>query len=223
MPSDDRIEKLLSGMADTYPHLRVEPESPEGTLSFVGAFPVRHEGRDVDRFYLRMVVPLDFPRRWPQVWETAGRIPHTMDRHVVPNDGDLCVMLPDEAYLTLSPDITLLLQYLDGPVRNYFLGQLCVEQGQPWPWGEHEHGLPAVTKFYGEFLKLDDERAIMAVLYHVWEGRHKGHWLCPCRSGLIIRKCHGDRMAQLREQIPISQLAQFLSRDAQAQDASELQ
>lgn len=220
MASDDQIEEILSGIADAYPHLRVEQEVQDGTLTLAGPFPVRHENRDVDRFYVRMQVPLDFPQQWPVVWETAGRIPRIMDRHVYADSGSLCVMLPDEAYLALSPGITLL-EYLNGPVQNYFLGQLCVEQGKPWPWGEHEHGLPAAIKFYGEFLALDDERAIIAVLYRVWEGRYKGHWPCPCRSGLITRKCHGHHMGQLRERIPESQLTNVLSRYAHAQDASK--
>jgi hypothetical protein len=32
-----------------------------------------------------------------------------------------------------------LLDYLDGPVRNYFRGHLLVEWVEPWPFGEWDH------------------------------------------------------------------------------------
>jgi hypothetical protein len=29
--------------------------------------------------------------------------------------------------------------FLDGPMRNFFLGQILVEAGKPWPFGERPH------------------------------------------------------------------------------------
>jgi hypothetical protein len=54
------------------------------------------------------------------------------------------------AICTEVPELTLLrgrysrMSYLDGPVRNYFHGQVFVEQGQKWPFGEWDHGKPAL-------------------------------------------------------------------------------
>lgn len=192
---------VFIGLVDGYPNLRVRGTLKDGAVVLQGKFPIIYEGTEIECFFIRMAVPYDFPKSLPRVWETQGRIPHTPERHVNRTDGTLCVMFPDEAYLG-EVSITTVVNYLDGPLRNYFIGQLCFERGEAWPWGEHRHGEDGIFDFYSKLVGADNPVVVLRVLVQVYEGRYKGHWWCPCGSGEIIRKCHGSLMRRIREKIP---------------------
>lgn len=201
---------LAQQLRRAYPNLHlVPPFSPE-RATVRGTLAISYEGREVDRFRLAMQVPWDFPRSWPTIWEIGGRIPCTPERHIFPSDGSICVLLPEEAYFTLPRTVTLI-QYLDGPVRNYLIGQCCVEAGQGWPWGERSHGVRGVEEFYQEILGTTDPMTISRFLLLIVEGRFKGHWQCPCGNGEIIRRCHKDVLYSIRERIPEPLLIRYLN------------
>jgi hypothetical protein len=196
---------ILDGLVEQYPNLHLSRRSAEGLIVLRGKFPITHAGREINRFFSEIEIPGNFPKAWPRVWETAGRIPHTLARHVNPADGTLCVVLPDEAFMRYAPTMTVL-EYLNGPLRNFLIGQLCVDNGDPWPWGEHAHGFNGTVKYYADLLGVDDAITIGKILYVIWERRYKGHWRCPCGSGEIIRKCHGPTMRLIGERVPEAQL-----------------
>jgi hypothetical protein len=202
---------IFEGLAERYPNLHSSRRSADASVVLRGKFPITHAGREIDRFFVEIEIPCNFPNAWPRVWETGGRIPHTLARHVNQADGTLCVVLPDEAFIRYPPTVTAL-EYLNGPLRNFFIGQLCVENGGPWPWGEHAHGLNGAIAYYGDLLGVgDDVLTIGKILYLVCERRYKGHWRCPCESGQIIRKCHGPTMRLIGERVPEGQLKTALA------------
>ena len=127
------------------------------------------------------------------------------DNPFLPEMGSLCVLLPDEWHLRFGPQISLL-EYLDGPLYHYFIGQMCVERGQPWPQGERAHGSIAVAEYYQEFFRTTDKLSTLRILDVVRQGRYKGHWDCPCGGGEIIRKCHGDAMRLVQSRLPRERL-----------------
>lgn len=181
-------------------------------LVFVrGTFPIAFNGAVLDRFLIEVALAWDHPKSIPIVHETGERIPRTEDRHINPTDGTACVMLPDERW-RVWPHGATLLQFLDGPVRNFFLGQSLVELGDPWPFGQWGHGAEGIRQYYAETLGTDDTRMITGYLDCLSKKKIKGHWPCPCRSGKRLRDCHLSLVHDLAIKVPRQVAADSLDR-----------
>lgn len=166
-----------------------------------GSYPVVHESEELDRFSIEIELAKNHPESLPIVREVGGRIPHHADRHVNAVDGTACVLLPDERWW-LWPKGSSLCTYLEGPLRNYFLGQIAVELGHPWPFGEWGHGTSGIIQYYTQLLGSGDPHVITEFLECLRAKKIKGHWRCPCGSGRRLRDCHQDFVRDLREKIP---------------------
>lgn len=192
---------------EKHPDLRLVMDGDRPTLR--GSLQVMNDGEVIDRFSVEITFP-DGIAKLPRIREIGGRIPHHSDRHVYVNDnGAICTEVPE---LTLLRSKYSLVSYLDGPVRNYFLGQLLVEQGEPWPFGEWAHGKAGLLQAYGEVLGVSGEPEIRRFLDYLGHKKVKGHWVCPCGSGKQLRACHLATIRTLQESIPPSVARQALQR-----------
>jgi hypothetical protein len=199
-------EKLESDLQQRYPDLRLIVIN--GRPLFRGSFPVGHVGEEIDRFLIEISFP-DGITKLPAVREIGGRIPRDSDHHINPGSGDICADIPEMILLSGQPS---LVEYLDGPVRNFFLSQIIVAGGNPWPFGEWKHGKDGLLQAYGELLGVTGERQIRAYLDYLASKRVKGHWLCPCGSTKRLRDCHARHFATLRDRIPRRIAASALDR-----------
>lgn len=188
-----------------FPDLRVVTEG--GTVFIRGNFPVMDGTEVLDRFQIEIVMPWEFPDSCPVLREANGRIPWHEDRHVNQRNGEACPIVPEE--WLLRPDHGSILAFLDGPVRNFFLGQILVEAGQPWPFGERTHGVRGLLEAYGEMVGSTDRNTILRYLDCLSKEMLKGHWACPCGNAKRLRDCHLDELKALHEKIPphIAQMA----------------
>jgi hypothetical protein len=181
-----------------YPHLHLV--EVDNQIEAIGTVALGAAGRELTRFALRVVLPDHYPRDLPKVYETKGRIPRTADHHVNP-DGSLCVGLPESIWLEHG-DLDLV-GYLDGPLRSYLVGVCEVEGGRQWPFGEWSHGSKGVAEFYVEYLATSDRIAVAGLLRMAC--RPQIAWiasLCPCRSGVVVSRCHGDKLRALKRRVP---------------------
>lgn len=188
--------KVKHDIQAAYPDLRVILE--EGTVFAKGSFPVTDDGETLDRFLIEIRFPDDYPESTPILREIGGRIPWHEDRHTNRN-GDACPIVPEEWLIRLDRDS--ILQFLEGPVRNFFIGQLLVEQGKPWPFGERPHGVPGLLQSYGELIGTTDKATVRRYLDYLCKTTVKGHWECPCGSKKHLRNCHQDTLTSLRQKI----------------------
>jgi hypothetical protein len=108
--------------------------------------------------------------------------------------GDICTDVPELILLRGQPS---LVEYLEGPVRNFFLSQIIVASGKTWPFGQWDHGKKGLLQAY---------------LDYVASKNAKGHWPCPCGSMRRLRDCHAKQIAELRERIPRRIAASALKR-----------
>lgn len=201
-PWHERNPRILRDMEaeipTKYPDLRVITERE--TVYVLGSFPVMDGAEVLDRFQINIELPADFPDSIPILREVGGRIPWHESRHVNRGTGEACPIVPEEWFL--RPESGSMLAFLDGPVRNFFLGQILVEAGQPWPFGERSHGVDGLFEAYGEMLGTSDRDAIVRYLDCLRRETLKGHWECPCGSAKRMRNCHWDELQTLRERIP---------------------
>lgn len=196
------LERLRIELAEHYPTLYID-RVMDDWIRIIGSFPIVHEKQELDRFKVEIWIPPEFPKEPPRIWETGGRIPRTLERHVYPKPGYCCFFYPDEFRLR-HPSGMPFLDFLQGPVRDYFLGQIAVEAGQPWPFGERAHGKDGGFEFYEEALGVKGHKTVLAYLTCLSYKILKGHHRCPCGSGCRLRQCHLSEVENLRKAIPQS-------------------
>lgn len=198
------FKELEEAVRKKYPDLRLATQ--DGKEVFRGGFPIIHDGEEIDRFLIEIRFP-DGITKLPLIYEIGGRVPRTMERHVFPQ-GNICAEVPE---LTILRGYSLI-SYLDGPVRNYFIGQGLVEKGEKWPFKEWSHGKEGLLEAYGDLLGVSDEKAIHRYLDCLGHKKIKGHWPCPCGSKNQIRVCHVADIRRLQGVFPPRIAQQALKR-----------
>ena len=190
-------EGLREELAKKYPDLYLSIDGDRGFLR--GTFPVIFGDVELDRFHVEIRIPEGFPQEIPVVFETANRIPRNIDWHTF-GAGNLCVIVPEE--WLLNPQSSSLIAYLDGPLRNFFIGHALAEAGQARPMGERSHGVKGLLEAYGEMMGSTEQRAIVKYLDYCSAKKLKLHWPCPCGSGRRVSICHLGQVVALRKKIP---------------------
>jgi hypothetical protein len=198
------VKKDIDG---EYPDLRVVIEG--GTVFARGSFPVM-DGTDIlDRFLIEVEFPRDYPASIPILREIDGRIPWNGNRHTN-RDGTACPIVPEEWLIRQDRDS--ILAFLGAPVRNFFLGQILIEVGKRWPFGERPHGDAGLIESYGELVGTTDPVAVRRYLDCLSKETVKGHWECPCGSKKRLRNCHLETIRTLRQNIAPSIARNALAR-----------
>ena len=189
------FRSLQQEIGKAYPNLHFSVRN--GTVLLSGSFPLVDGGNVIDRFFIEIEMPPNFPKGIPLVFEIGGQIPRTIERHIFPS-GDACLYDP----LQLSeifPEGASLLDFLNGPVRSFFVSQSYYELTGEWPFGEWSHGQEAFYEYYGAILNTKDRIAISRYYQIIAQKEIKGHWSCPCGSGKVLRHCHYSEVAKLHK------------------------
>ena len=196
------------------PFLRLQERGDH--LFAKGRFVVREKGVDIDSFSVRVHFPPTYPSGLPVVVLTGDRIPTSPDRHVN-TDRSACLYVPEE-WLARRPDDRFE-TFLKIPVRNFLLGQLYFEKyGRFPPTGERAHYGAGLIEAYADVLGVKDKiRPLYYWLRILSTPSSKGHWLCPCRSGNIVRHCCREEVSEKQEATPV-----WLAKRMKRQIESEL-
>ncbi len=200
---DTLLCNVRTAIADYQPRLKAYVE--KNYVVVEGIFDVRTrttKNRSVgilDSFEIQLRIPSKFPISEPLLFETGGRIPKEIDRHVKENES--CCFEVWVSWLarneTASPK-----DLLCGPIYDYFFSQYCFEQYGEWPYGDYAHGKPGIIQSFSETLNCPlDEEKIERLLTLFSEPGPKGNWQCPCGSNKTIAYCCTDVLSNP----PISQ------------------
>lgn len=208
--------KELSEALDGQSLLRLTEEN--GEIVIRGRFQVLVDGRVLDGYTVLIMLPANYPRGLPTVFETGGRIPPIPDRHVNPRDGSACLYVPEE-WLARRRDDTFG-TFLSVPVHNYFLGQLYYEVHRRFPpTGVREHYEAGMIDAYADVLGVKANlRTLQRWLRPIAAKRSKGHWLCPCGSETIVRRCCRG-IIQSKRDLLCSRLASRMLRNVELEIA----
>lgn len=198
------VEEIRRDLAAEYPTLHLIIEGARAQVR--GTFPVLSPERQVlDRFAVVINLPSDYPKSLPVVREVGGRIPWKRDKYHIeesgPSAGTACVLLPDARWESF-PVGAPFLQYLKGPLHNFFLGQALVAVGEDWPHGEWSHGPEGIYEYYQRLLNINDRTIVHRFIYVLSKPETKRHWECPCGSGKKIKNCCARQISEIRRKIP---------------------
>jgi len=196
----EKYSVLQEDVERVYAELHFVPRA--GGIFLTGYYPLFEGDRVWDRYQVKLQVPQDSPRGIPALYEIGNRIPWESDRHME-RDGKACIVLPD-AYWYEHPQGMNMLDFLNGPVRNFFVNQSLIDLGQNdvWKNGEWGHGAEGIVEFYEAILGTSEDKTILAYLGILKRDVIKGHWPCPCGSKRKLRNCHRELINELRTRIP---------------------
>ena len=166
-----------------------------------GKFVVWDYQGPLDSYSVLIGIFSDFPATSPRVYETEGRIPRELDRHVFPSDGTCCLTVW-EAWLAEVQEPTIE-AFFRGPLHDFFFSQTYFDVHGEWPFGERSHGIAGVVEAFSEILGVEQDRQVVVAYLRLMCRRHLGgHAACPCGVGRRLRDCHRDQVEALRGQIP---------------------
>lgn len=139
-------------------------------------------------YHLKVIVPINSDEL-PHAIEVGNQINNNYV-HRYP-DGELC----------LDTDTAIRIRFVNGfslcdwmyeYVETYFFSYEYYQRYGIFPFGERAHGLMGILQTYEEILKLSDYTSAIRFMYSISKEKYRGHLLCPCGSGIILRKCHGE-------------------------------
>lgn len=207
----EELQRLVDG---AYPLLQVVDDG--NRLSLKGGLPIREDGKELALYQVEIVFPDSYPEEIPVVREIGGKIPKISDRHV-DCDGAACLFVRDETYKFCPPGYSVA-QFIEGPVRQFFLGQVVFNDTGKFP-AERKHGVDGILDFYEEIIGTRNVQTVITFLEYLTHTGLKGHRECFCGSKKKIRSCHLTMLLDLKSKIrevdaqkSLKQLQQHLSR-----------
>lgn len=101
--------------------------------------------------HLSITVPDDFPKTEPTVRLLQEVFPFNIDYHIYSN-GVCCITVWD--HWRYSNENTTITNFLETPVKQFFIGQANYKRTGDWPFGEWKHGLNGIIEAYAEILNV---------------------------------------------------------------------
>ena len=148
-----------------------------------------------ESYHIKIILDEQYPRSYPQIYETKGRIPKTLDRHHFSSEDKSCCLCLPLLFRGYFPEGAKIGVYIEGLVIPYFLNQLHFEI-KGFFVTEYSHGAMAYLEFYKDFFKVDSLDKIINILQTMLYGKRSGAAKCPCGKGKTQRKCHLKDMKQ---------------------------
>lgn len=177
-----------------YPSLHfVNQNNP---LMISGTFPLIHKAntKELDRYWIEIEIPNNYPTDIPILREIGGRIPRIKDRHIE-KDGKACLFLEEEINKYFPKNATLL-QFIENPVFDFLFGQTYFELTEKkygkgkWIFEEWSHGAEGIYDFYSQLLNTEDKQKIKKFVYFLSIGKLDLNKICFCGSNKILGQCH---------------------------------
>lgn len=188
----------LDQLRDSHPGMVVRPGA--AALRLVGDFAFRADAGGTtiqDCYELEILVPQDFPRELPRVFERGGRIPATF--HTNP-DGTLCLGSKLRLLRDLAEQPTLV-GYANRCLIPYLFGHACWQRTGTLPWADLVHGPGGLIQDYREMFEVKDADAVVAILTALATRTRVANRLpCHCESGRRLGACHGPALHPFRRQ-----------------------
>jgi hypothetical protein len=195
---DETFADVQHALDQHQPQLKAEMRPDH--IHIQGVFVCVSDAGPFDQYEVEIAISALFPEKEPFLWETGGRIPRTMERHVFPRSGRACLGLW-EAWLLRNTDASFE-RYLCSHVTSYFVSQSIFELTGEWPFGEQGHGREDIARTYAEALHLPTGWDYQSFVRLLGGPRLEGNATCPCGSGRRLKHCHWQYIRDVRRVTP---------------------
>lgn len=190
---EELIDQCSSALID---HVGLRITQADGfPVILEGLFQIEGPKGPVDAYNVRIEFPEEYPALPPVVFETQGRLPREIDRHVF-SDGHACLEVWP-VWRAQNGKATVR-TVLNGPVRNFFLSQSVFESSGKWPFGEYAHGDAGKREALKDVLRASgtEDEDLLWRAYALVRPPLRQH-TCPCGSGRLYRKCHRQEIQEI--------------------------
>jgi hypothetical protein len=146
-------------------------------------------GRIITEYSIRVEPGPHYPKRFPWVFETGGRLPVNIDWHVYEELGNCCIASGPEESLICQKGINLT-SFVRLQVIPYFFNQLHRER-MGFFLRERSHGNLGHLEFFMEAFGTKDFSIVGKLLNEARSRKgSKSNSRCLCGSNRKYRKCH---------------------------------
>lgn len=186
MDGYSRFRNEVDGVLTVYPDLKFAEVDNIPTLS--GSMAIYSDNDEyIDSYQIEIRATEDYPSKYPQVFETGGRLPHNIDWHIY-GDGHWCIGVGVEEAIKCSQGITLV-SFISNQIRSFLFNQTYRKINGVF-YRERSHGIKGVLEYYMETLSLSTYSIVYDALYAATQKEPKSNSKCFCRSNRKYHKCH---------------------------------
>jgi len=182
--------RQLDSVIKKYPNLKIAEF--DGEFGIKGILDILNEENEVvGSFSIEIKYRLEFPYRFPLLYEVGGDIQNEADWHKYP-DGRCCITVDPDEILKCKDGISVI-TFIENYAIPYFANQIYRFQNDKYLNGEYSHGFDGFREFYSELFKTTDTSKWREYVDIVSSGktlkmdRNKP---CFCGSGLKYKFCH---------------------------------
>lgn len=131
-----------------------------------------------------------YPRLFPKVFETGGRIPKKADRHIYENTGACCFTTPAYSQILLKTKVSSLLIFIDEVVVKYLENNSYYEIHQKYYSSKYAHGVVGIIQGYRDILGIQNLKIILDLIqYRLNNNELRKKSECYCGSGRKLFRC----------------------------------
>lgn len=181
-------------LKNNYPSLKLRINSQVeivGLLEFSAAY---NEEIISNRYNIKIILPPDYPKMVPMVWELDNRIDKNYHKY---DDGSLCLGTPTDIYLRFmeNPNIG---HFIKDLVIPYLYRYSYIKKYKENPFPDYSHGTKGIIEYYLEFFSTDTISTVLDLLKTSINSFNKED-NCPCGSPNKINNCHKIQLEKLIE------------------------
>ena len=135
-----------------------------------------------------------YPKFFPSVYETGGRIPRKVSRHIYSDTGSCCFTTKGMSQILLRTKITTLLKFIDEIVVKYLENNSYFEINKQYFTDEYPHDKSAIIEAYQDILGINNKVLITDLIIQRLRNRKLTiRDYCYCKSGVVLKKCSNGR------------------------------
>ena len=200
--------EITEQLSAFYPELFAKEENDK--INVIGRWNVFAESEYIDSYFIKIELPNDYPQSVPKVWEISYKLKKNRNTHFNPPDNHACLFAPPERW-EKWPIGASFIEFLDGPVAEFFFSQAYYQLTGEWIFGQRSHGADGIIEYYYDKLDLKDKKILKDCLMLCLEKKFARQWKCPCNSERRLIKCHGPQLISLKKVIPLEEIRYAIS------------
>tara|TARA_R110002111_G_scaffold115634_10_gene176609 strand:+ start:63 stop:725 length:663 start_codon:yes stop_codon:yes gene_type:complete len=174
----------------------------KGVLSFVASYKGLESIQDWLEVELR--IPKEYPEIPPEVTELQGKVVSNYEH--LNHDGTFCLAVPIAAKLAFKKEPNLR-GFVNKLVISYLYSYCYWLRHGEYPFDDSPHGLSGFVDYYEKQFGTGLSPELFSGIEKIVKYGYRGHHLCPCGSGKIVRNCHKQVVMDLSQEEVRRQLA----------------